>query len=361
MDDSVLDELLSAQSLQSAQRRALRGKRENHFASRSNYYVISEITALQSEIANGTYKPREYRRKTIYEPKERKIEAPAFFDRILHHALHRYLNVHYEKRFIHASFACREGRGTHRASHYVQKTLRTSQKLYVCQLDISKYYASINHSKLRQILARQITGTKFMALLEAIIASTDSGDEHDYLFASNNYFHTKGRRGIPIGNLTSQLFANVYLHEADMYAKQHLKIRHYVRYMDDILFFHTDKKQLLHLQHKMTTFLYEELYLTVNPRKVRIYKASQGVEFVGYHIRPFYMRLRGRSLRRFKRKFNRKLKKLLRGEISLEDFDASFNAWKGHAMHANGGKLVKSLERKRMIYLATRDARSISD
>ena len=206
---------------------------------------MSNLVVLQDELLGGSYKPLPYRDRIIREPKIRHIQAPDFRDRIVHHAIHSVLNQFYERHFISDSYACRPGRGTHKATQKIQSFLCGSPvPLYACKLDISKYYASINHSRLKQLLADKIDDLKLLALMSVIIDSANSGTEHDYLFATDSYFHTKGARGIPIGNLTSQLFANIYLHHADMYAKQQLKIRHYVRYMDDILIFHESKAQL---------------------------------------------------------------------------------------------------------------------
>lgn len=350
VDDIVLDfqSITSADTLARAHKNALKGKRLNHFACRLDYRLVSSLMELRNNLIDESYRPLAYRKKTIYEPKERRIEAPAYRDRIVHHALHHHLNSYYEKHFIADSFACRPTKGIHSASLKVQRILRSqSRGLYVCQIDISKYYASINHQKLKKILTRDIKDPKLLRLLSLIIDSTDSGTEHDHLFAPDSYYHTKGRHGIPIGNLTSQLFANIYLHQADMYAKQQLKIRHYVRYMDDILLFHSDKKVLHAYKDALTQFLYDELYLTVNPRKVRVYPARVGVTFVGYVIYPYSMRLKSASVRRFKKKFNKKLAKLATGKISEVDFDASFESWKAHAAHANTKRLVQSLEERR--------------
>jgi len=360
MNETSLLSALDSSSLYSAHFKALKGKRTNHFACSYNYNLLTEISLLQYQIKKGTYQPMPYRKKTIYEPKERKIEAPAYRDRILHHALHRQLNIYFEKRFIHGSFACRENKGIHKASKYVQKILRAEKDLYVCQIDISKYYASINHAKLLSILEKNVSGVLLLTILKTIIDSTDSGTEHDYLFSKDNYYHTKGRRGIPIGNLTSQLFANIYLHEADMYAKHKLKIRKYVRYMDDILLFHNNKKVLTEYKAKFIEYLYNELYLTVNPKKIRLYPSKHGVQFVGYNIYPFKMRLKGKTVKRYKRKFNKKLKKYLNNEISLEDFDKSYRSFIAHANHANSRNLIIALNRKRYVAIIAKEVRQIN-
>lgn len=341
----IFSSATSLDTLLIAHRRALKGKRYNYYATGFDYNLISHLIKLQAELRNGEYNPSGYRKKVIVEPKVRCIEAPAYRDRIVHHALHYFLNPFYERFFIGDSYACRPGRGIHQATARVQQFLRHGGPgLYVCQIDISKYYASVNHNRLIELLQEKIDDNPLIELLRKIIESTDSGIEHDSLFAPDSHYFTKGRRGIPIGNLTSQLFANIYLHEADMYAKQTLKIRHYVRYMDDILFFHHDKAQLHEWQQSMQNFLYDNLYLTINPHKVRLYPTKQGVSFVGYVIYPYFLRLRGSSVRRFRKRYRKQLQALSAWKIEIEDVDRSFASWKAHASHASSKHLIEKME-----------------
>lgn len=336
----------------------MKGKRKSHQATGFDYDLMSHLLALQSELRSGTYRPSAYRKKMITEPKVRLIEAPAYRDRIVHHALHHHLSPFYERSFITDSYACRPGRGVHHAATRVQHFLRSGgSNLYVCQLDVSKYYASINHGRLLELLRTKIDDQALLELLRVIIDSAGSGHEHDHLFPDDSFYFSKGRRGIPIGNLTSQLFANIYLDRVDAYAKQTLKIRHYVRYMDDILFFHTDKAQLHAWQHAMVEFLYQDLYLTINPRKVRIYPAKHGVSFVGYVIYPRYLRLRGSSVRRFKKRYHRQLKAVSAERLQPTAMRESFNSWKAHAAHARTKQLVLKLEAEQGDYLFVRAVR----
>ena len=352
------DTATSLDSLFAAHKKALKGKRNNYFATYFDFNLASQLNKLHSELVAGTYRPYAYRKKVITEPKTRLIEAPAYRDRIVHHALHNQLCPFYEKHFIDDSYACRPGKGIHHAAARVQYFLRQScTGTFVCQIDISKYYASINHGKLLEILQTKIKDEPLINLLKIIIESTDSGTEHDFLFDINSHYFTKGRRGIPIGNLTSQLFANIYLHQADMYAKQKLKIQHYVRYMDDILFFSNSKDELRKWQQSMISFLYDELYLTVNPRKVRLYPTSQGVSFVGYVIHPRYLLLRSGSVRRFKKRYNKQLKAMMNEKISLETLRDSFASWKAHAAHASTERLVDKMEALQQDYLFVREVR----
>lgn len=332
-------------TLVAAHKKALAGKRRDSTAVKTNYHFMSELARLQSDLRLGTYQPTPYRCRVIYEPKRRRIQAPAFSDRIVHHAIYSVLNPFYERHFISDSYACRSGRGIHAATRRIQHFLtKADSPLYVCKIDISKYFPSVNHGRLLEIISSKIHDPELIDLLKVIIDSSTSGHEYDDLFAPDSYFQTKGPRGIPIGNLTSQLFANIYLHQADMYAKQQLKIRRYIRYMDDILFFHEDKSQLHAWQLAMTEFLYENLYLTVNPRKVRLYPAAQGVDFVGYIVFPKYMRLRGSSVRRFKKRYRRQLQHYLQGDMSMKQIQFSFDCWQAHAAHAKTKHLVSTLK-----------------
>jgi retron-type reverse transcriptase len=342
--ENIFDQITSIKTLRIANNRSLKGKRYNRFATGFSYDLMSNLISLQQELINKAYRPEDYRHKIIFEPKVRLIEAPSYRDRIVHHSIYHFLNPFYEKYFIPDSYACRINKGIHKAVKKVQIFLNTSeQDLYVCQIDVSKYYASINHIRLLELLKNKINDKRLINLLEIIINSTDSGTEHDHLFASNSYYFTKGRRGIQIGNLTSQLFANIYLHEVDMYAKQNLKIRQYIRYMDDILIFHHDKSQLQIWQNSITSFMYENLYLTVNPRKIRTYPAHHGVSFVGYIIYPNFLRLRGSSVKRFKKRYNKQLCNIADGKTEPKNMIESFTAWKAHASHAKTKNLIKTL------------------
>lgn len=192
-------------------------------------------------------------------------------------------------------------------------------------------------------MAAKVHDERLLELLELLINSISSGPEHDHLFAPRSYYHTKGPRGVPIGNLTSQLFANVYLHQADLFVKQQLKVRHYARYMDDMLLFHADKRQLLSWQTELIGFLYEQLYLSVNPRKVRLYPTARGVDFVGYVIYADHIRLRSRTVRQFKQRYRAQLRAVAAGTLGAGAPAASLTAWQAHAAHANAGGLARQL------------------
>lgn len=344
----MFDDITELSNLAKAHANVMRGKQLSRSAASAEYMFMTDLLQLQGELRDDTYQPSPYRNIIVYEPKTRHIQAPAFRDRVVHHAVHRYIEPLYERRFIPHSFACRRGLGTHKALEHVQHILRQpgGRDLYVLSLDISKYFPSINHAKLKQLLAQVVDDSRTLSLLYKIIDSAESGNEYDYLFTPDSPYHSNGRHGLPIGNLTSQLFANIYLHHADMYAKQKLKIHRYVRYMDDILIFHHDKHQLIEWQRLLLEFLSSELHLVANPRKVRIYPSRDGVAFVGFHVFPGKMRLRGASVRRFKKRFNRQLRGIQRGTISPETVRVSLDAYPAHASHAKAEALIFSLQTK---------------
>lgn len=342
--NETFEEIFSYRSLLDAHKTALRGKRQNYFATNFDFQELSTINQLHKELLSGSYFPKQYHKKFIVVPKLRFIEAPAYRDRVVQHALHKSLSELYEKLFVRDSYACRINKGPHMAAARVQHYLRKSSKLYVCQIDISKYYASINHQKLHDLLCKNIQDEKVLRLLKVIIESTESGHEYDNLFAADSNYFTKGRRGIPIGNLTSQLFANIYLHHFDMYVKQILKVKLYARYMDDIVFFHEDKMQLKLWQEQVIHFLYNELYLSVNPRKIRLYPAHLGVTFVGYKIYSNYLLLRSSSVRRFKKLYRKRLREYSHNLIDDDKLQDTLNSWEAHARHASSDGLIKNLE-----------------
>lgn len=361
--NNQFDFITSMDSLYNAHKLALKGKRNNYFATEFDHNLMTNLLSLQNSLRNQTYKPLPYRNKIIYEPKARIIQAPAYRDRIVHHAIYNVMAPFYERSFIHDSYACRTNLGIHAAARRTQYFLRSydsSSNIYICQLDISKFYASINHDKLIGFMQKVIDDPPLINLLRTIVESTDSGHLYDSLFSPDSYFHTKGRRGLPIGNLTSQLFANIYLNQLDQYVKQNLKIRQYIRYMDDIVFFHPDKNVLKARQQDITNFLYEQLFLSINPRKNRIYPTKQGVAFVGYKIFPTYLLLRGSSVRHFKKHYRHQLNAVASGRLSRDDMQTTFDSWKAHASHASTKRLIKNLESWQENYLKSKKFTQLS-
>lgn len=316
---------------------AAKGKRYRTYAASFNYNRIENLLALQEELRSMTYQPKPHRRFIIEDPKKRLIDAPHFRDRIVHHAICKVLNDVYEPCMIHDSYACRTGKGGHAAQKRMQHFIRwqTDQPLYIVHVDVSKYYASINHEVLKRVLRKKISDPMLLSTLDTIIDSYQSGDEHDHLFDPGAPYHTRGARGIPIGNLTSQIFGNIYLHEIDAYIKRALKVKRYIRYMDDLMLVHNSKQQLLEWQRQITAFLHDELCLTVHPRKTRLLPAYLGVEFVGYVIWRHKIRVRSSSVKHIKKRWKQMLRQYHKGTLAKEDLQVVFYSWVAHVMHAS--------------------------
>ena len=327
----------SLAALEAAFHGAARGKRYRRYSAYFNYHRLEGLLVLQHDLETNAYQPRPHKRFVVEDPKKRLIDAPHFRDRIVHHAVCKILKTTYEPCFIADSYACREGKGSHKALQRMQHFTRwqTEEPLYVLRLDISKYYASVNHAVLKKVLRKKLSDPLLLQTLDTIIDSYQSGTEHDHLFSTDSPYLTKGPRGIPIGNLTSQIFGNIYLHEADQFIKRVLKAKRYIRYMDDLLIVSDDKAQLKRWQNEIIAFLRNELCLTVHPRKTRLFPVRLGVEFVGYVIWPHKIRVRSSTVKLCKKRWRVLLKMYRSGAITKEELREIFYAWVAHIKHAS--------------------------
>ena len=246
----------------------------------------------------------------------------------MQHALVGVIEPIFEARFIDQSFACRTGKGAHKGADTLQRYLREVRRAHgeVCALkaDISKYFPSICHDVLRRIIRRHIACPKTLWLIDEIIASSaDDG--------------TLMPRGIPIGNLSSQIFANIYLHELDHFVKHTLREPRYVRYMDDFVIVHPDKAHLHELRRAIEDFLYAELGLRTNS-KTQVFPVRTGgkpVDFLGYRIWPTHRALRKDSIHRMKRKMRRMARLYHEVRMTWDEIDPVILSWIGHARHAD--------------------------
>ncbi len=214
-----------------------------------------------------------------------------------------------------------------------------SINLYCLKCDVSKCFHSINHRILLDQLKKAIADKNVLWLLKEIIGSFETGNEFDHLFPPDSPFRIDRPRGIPIGNLTSQLFVNICLDALDQFAKHILKVKYYVRYVDDFVILHPDKKYLHDLKNTLQKFLRKNLNLELHPKKQRIFPASQGIDFLGYVVFPDYCLLRKSNKEKFRKKL-RKFKKLyLEKKIEKETVRASLTSWLAHANHAKTRRL----------------------
>ncbi len=320
---NLFEKVCNYESLYNAYLKARRGKTNLAEVIRFNYNLEQELSKLQYELKNQTYKTGKYRHFVIFEPKERKISALPFRDRIVHHAIHSVIEPIFEKKFICDSYACRKAKGTHAGANKLQKFIREAEdNYYVLKCDVSKYFPSVNHEVLKKIIRKKIADKKLLLLLDNIIDSTENG--------------------IPIGNLTSQLFANIYLNELDEFVKYELKIKFYIRYMDDFIILHESKQYLHKLKEDIRVF-FISIKLTLHPKKANVFPVRSGIDFLGYRIFDNHRLVRKSTVKRFLKTVKKKIKKYDLEDMNFDKLMESFNSWEAYMAHANSHQLKNSL------------------
>ena len=252
------------------------------------------------------------------------------------------------RKLIFDSYACRKGKGTHKAAdrlqYWLRQTERKPERYYYLKMDISKYFYRVDHDILLKILARRIKDQRLLNLLEKIINCESMnfglppGKEPDEVVVSDRL----SNKGMPIGNLTSQMFANIYLNEVDQYAKHELGLHYYIRYMDDIIILHHDKKYLAEVKELLRTFLSDELRLDLN-NKTTIRPCSMGVDFVGFRIWSTHRRLKKKTAVKIKRNLKNQIAKVKAGEERKDRLDRSVASYRGILSHFNSYGLRQSL------------------
>lgn len=302
----------------------------------------SNIESLHLELKNSTYQPGGYRTFKIYDPKERMISAAPFRDRVVHHALCNIIEPIFDRTLIADTYANRKGKGTHAGIHRCQYFLRRYP--YVLKADIKKYFPSIDHQILKAQIRRKIKCKKTLWLIDLIIDGSNSQEPVAEFFPGDDLFSMADRRrGLPMGNLTSQFFANVYLSPLDHYLKAFLQIKGYVRYVDDFVVFHEDKQVLHDIRNQIEQFLGEQLRLRLHPRKTVVFPTRTGVPFLGQHIFHTHRRLKRENLQRFRKRFKNRVSAYYEGLLTSATFEQQLNSWCGHARQAHTGRLLNRL------------------
>ena len=285
-------------------------------------FYLSNLKQIQEELRLGTYIPSDYISFYVHEPKERLIHAPTLRDKIVQFSTHKVLQDIYEPVFYKHSYACLLGRGQHRAAKRVQRNLHINPNRWIIKIDVKKFFYSINRDILKKVLRKKIRCLILLNHLDKIIDSSPCGD-----------------KGIPLGNVTSQDFANILLNEVDQYITRYLGIRYYVRFMDDLILVVNSKKEAQENLVKIKNFLYSRLDLETN-NKTKIFPVKQGVNAYGYKIYKNHMKLRDSSKNKMKRKIRKMDQKLENSEITLKEVQQSVSSWIGHAKHANSYGLI---------------------
>ncbi|HEX9971516.1 MAG TPA: reverse transcriptase domain-containing protein [bacterium] len=341
----MYEKLISWDNLLLAYNNASKGKRGLANVAVFEHRLEDNLVQLQDELRCHTYQPGAYDSFYIHEPKKRLISAAPFRDRVVHHALCNIIQPVFEPSFIVDSYANRIGKGTHRALTRCQNFAR--QYRYVLQCDIRQFFPSIDHEILRSILARKISDEQVLWLIDKIIASGEGVLSEEYemvYFPDDDLFAVNRPRGLPIGNLTSQFWANVYLNPVDHFVKRELGCQAYVRYVDDSLLFGNDKKRLWQWRETIINRL-SRFRLTIHPG-AHARPVSEGIPYLGFIVFPQRRRLKRRKGIHFQRKLKKLVIAYRAGELDLSDLSASVRGWINHVRYGNTIGLRKAVLRQ---------------
>ena len=338
---NLLETVVSWPNLEEAAHRAALGKRSRPDVAAFLLELEPRLAALRRELREGTYSTSGYRTFVIREPKQRQISAAPCRDRVVHHALTQVLEPIFERRFVETSYACRPGRGTSAAMEAVRRA--AGRHPYVLKCDIRKYFASIDHQILGEELERVIRCQPTLALANTIIAGSNAQECVDWYYPGDDLLTPyERRRGLPLGNQTSQFFANVYLNRFDHFVQREVKPGGYARYVDDFLLFGSSPGELAVARERIEEFL-GGIRLRLHERKSRIYRVEDGVTFLGWRVFPEHTRLVRENVVRFRRKLRRMLAELAAGEITREEVEQSVRAWIGHAQQGDTWRLREQI------------------
>lgn len=313
------EEVTTFSNLYRATGRAVRGAKRTAEVQEFLYDLEHELLLLKKELLTGTYSPSGYRTFTIHDPKRRVISAAPFRDRVLHHAVCDVIQPVLENIFSESSYACRKSKGTHRALKRATVLMRKNE--YFLKCDVSKFFNSVDHSVLKKLLEQRFKEPELLSLFGRIIDEPVPGCECG--------------KGLAIGNLTSQCFANLYLTGLDLMILHQLRPCGYIRYMDDFVLFGSDTDELHGFLYEITEFLNNKLKLALKPEATFVASANHGLPFLGMQLFRSTVRVNGKSLNRLNRKLRWRTSQYLLGEISEENYERSLSSIFGHLAHAD--------------------------
>ncbi len=284
---SHFDQLCSTEQLFATWDKFARGKHGKADVQSFKRQLEKNIFELQAELLADEYQHGKYEPFIVHDPKRRQIHKADVRDRVVHQAVFDVTEPFFEKQFIFDSFSCRKGKGTHAGvrrlrQHLSRASRNNSRPVFALKCDVKQFFANVEHAKLLNLLSISVTDEKVLELLEGII----------------NSFYISPGQGIPLGNVTSQLFANVYMHQLDWFVKHNLHEEHYIRYCDDFVIISSSRQHLLDLITPIEEFLAAELNLKLHPSKVVIRSWIQGIDFLGYIIKPHCTLLRTKTKHR---------------------------------------------------------------
>lgn len=343
--NNLYKSLCSFDNLFLAYKKARKRKAKKPYVIKFESNLLQELKVLQQELESLTYEPRPLKKFIIRDPKTRTIHSSDFRDRVVHHALVRILNPIFEKSFIFDSYASRLNKGTHncvlRFDQFKRKVSSNGKLIknfynknsvsgYLFKADIKHYFDTVNQKILLKIISQKIKDEKVIWLIKQIL---------------NNFPTEIKGIGMPLGNVTSQFFANIYLNELDYFVKHNLKAKYYIRYVDDFVIFHKDKEMLKIYKNKIESYL-KNLKLELHQFKSKIIPLRNGLTFLGYRVFYHYKLLRKTNLRKFNKTFNEKLLLYKNGILSKEKILQDLQGWFGYSMWANTYRLRSNIINK---------------
>jgi hypothetical protein len=340
--NGLYERICSFENLLAAAQRAQRCKRFQDAVGRFAANIEAELLRLQRELKEKTYTPGRYREMFIRHPKPRMISAAPYRDRVVHHAVCGVVMPLFERKMIDDLYSNRQGKGTHAAIRRCQWFCR--QFRFVLKCDVRKYFPSIDHLLLKQMLKRTVRCADTLWLLERIIDHSNRQEPVCLVYPGDDLAEAAARRvGLPIGNLTSQWFGGIYLGGFDHWVKEQLRCRGYVRYVDDFLLFANDKQELGRWRAAVVAKL-AQYRLRLNEPKSRTYRTVDGVTFLGQRVWPWKRRLRRENVARARRRLLWNVRQYQRGELPKEYLLARWNSWRGHAQQAGAGVLIENVK-----------------
>ena len=331
---NVFEHIISRENLFAAWREFQRGKMGKRDVLAFAEHFEEHVLGLHADLASGRYRHGPYVRFLIHDPKQRSIAKASVRDRVLHHAICRVITPDFDKTFVFDTYSSRKTKGVHRAIERLdilakRLSRNNTQTVWMLKCDIRKFFESVGHERLLELCAKRIHDDRVMALLRNILDS----------------FEAKPKKSIPLGNLTSQLFANIYLDRLDQYVKRELRIKNYLRYTDDFILLSRDRNELERVLPLIRDFLLRDLDLDLHPTKVTFRKWHQGVDFLGYVHFPYHRVLRTKTKKRMLRKLEKRREEFEAEELDEEKLRQTVASYLGVLSHARSRGLAKQIRR----------------
>ena len=328
LHEGIFDQIISLDNLFTAWSEFRRGKRSKPDVQIFEYTLEDNIFQLHQDLVTGAYCHGSYQQFQITDPKVRLISKSSVRDRLLHHAIYRTLYPAWDRTFIYDSYSCRNNKGTYKAfARLIDLTRKVSgnytRPCWALKLDIRKFFDSVDHEILMDLLKARIVDEQLLKLLRNIIDSFEHSPD----------------KGMPLGNLTSQLFANIYLDPLDKFVKRKLKVKYYLRYADDFTLLDTDLDRLLGYLIEINRFLKDNLELTLHPGKIILRKLNWGIDFVGYIALSHYNLPRKSTVKRIFRTLTHDMQ----NNADLDKSEQSLNSYLGYLKYVNAYNLSQEL------------------